>query len=194
MFPRFIEHFDPSSRAFSLGRLLPHLFKIDHLRWNLWITSVTPSKPPLASRTGRSCQNLSKIQHVRSMQRQLSTEKDIHQCLIATDALLGNFLLWNCGHETNKKICTYTKRGNWLLFSPFLFPSENKYLNRKCTLYYFFKAYTSSRSQLIQLRPSERRQIRGLGREEWWHNHFRFTSKSKATFLMSKLFLQMPSV
>lgn len=76
-----------------LRSAFPYHFKIDHLRYNLWLTPVTSCKLPLASCTACSCQSHRKLLHATSMQRQLSAEKDIRQCLIATDAHLGNFVV-----------------------------------------------------------------------------------------------------
>lgn len=99
---------------------------------------------------------------------------------------LGIFLLENCGHESNKKICTYTKGVIGGYFCPFIFPSKNKHHNRKCTLGYFFKVPVKSRTnrqrETIQLKPNKRRQIRGLGRGERWQNSAGLLLRAKLLF------------
>lgn len=97
-----------------------------------------------------------------------------------------------------KKKSPHTKKGNRLLFHPFLFPSENKYLCRKCTLYYISKANAKKHTHLQGDNWSSWNQVRKSKSWIWeeksgGQSWFGFTSQGKTTFLMSKLFLQNPS-
>lgn len=160
---------------------------------------MTPHMLTLASHTCRWCQNYRKLQHVSFIQHWLSVEKDVLHCLIATDALHGNFFCCRIVvMRLKKKKSPHTKRGNRLLFHPFLFPSENKYIRRSCTLCCISRASAKKHTHLQGGNWSSWNQVRKSKSRIWeeksgGQSWYRLTSQGKTTFLMSKLFVQNPS-
>lgn len=89
----------------------------------MWITSVTPSKLPLASCTGCSCQNHRKL-HVRSMQRQLSRERHSSMSYCNWCPLWENFCRKIVAMRLikKKKKPTHIQKGQLVvIFAPFYF-------------------------------------------------------------------------
>ena len=72
---------------------------------------MTPHMLTLASHTCRWCQNYRKLQHVSFIQHWLSVEKDVLHCLIATDALHGNFFCCRIVVMRLKKKNLHIRRG-----------------------------------------------------------------------------------